>query len=278
MNNLLFSNTLQPHGIHQHTIHSLYSISEERPCLLYVMDGGGSAVLDDQVFHIQRGSIFIIGEEIHLAEIHASEPLNIFSISFSLYCTSLMKNLPAISSRPILAEDNARMHVLSIVQAASKQLPYASDRIALDLQFLLLIIASKLLPPTVPSPVTPTGYHEDAAMGCILQYIQQHLSEEISFQDLISVSGCTPKQVYSLFRHHFQTTPMKYLLNLRIETAKKLLTSTQMNITQISSACGFQTVHYFSHAFKMRLGLSPCAYRNEILECSPSIIKRPIGC
>lgn len=56
-------------------------------------------------------------------------------------------------------------------------------------------------------------------------------------------------------------TPMNYLRNIRINQAKKLLLHSDMNITQISAAVGFQTIHHFTSTFKKLVGVSPSEYK-----------------
>ena len=56
---------------------------------------------------------------------------------------------------------------------------------------------------------------------------------------------------------------MDYLRTLRINKAKKLLVNSDMNITQISNAVGFQTIHHFTAVFKKIVGKTPTEYKAE---------------
>jgi transcriptional regulator GlxA family with amidase domain len=72
---------------------------------------------------------------------------------------------------------------------------------------------------------------------------------------------------YSAFRKAFKRmtgqSPNQYHLNVRLNRAKKLLTSTVLNINEISNHTGFESVYYFSKLFKKKNGVSPRSYRNE---------------
>jgi AraC-like DNA-binding protein len=72
---------------------------------------------------------------------------------------------------------------------------------------------------------------------------------------------------YSAFRKAFKRitgeSPNQYHLNVRLNRAKKLLTSTLLNINEISDHTGFESVYYFSKLFKKKNGVSPRSYRNE---------------
>lgn len=69
-----------------------------------------------------------------------------------------------------------------------------------------------------------------------------------------------------IFIKEFDISPMKYLSDLRIEKAKKLLLTSDMTVCEIADACGFGSVYYFSSAFKKKAGLAALAYRKEMRE------------
>ena len=70
---------------------------------------------------------------------------------------------------------------------------------------------------------------------------------------------------YSKFRKAFKQStgeaPNQYHLNLRLNRAKGLLSSTALNINEVASQTGFESLFYFSKLFKKKTGLSPRTYR-----------------
>lgn len=70
---------------------------------------------------------------------------------------------------------------------------------------------------------------------------------------------------YSKFRKAFKLStgesPNQYHLNLRLNRAKDLLTSTALNINEVAIQTGFDSVFYFSKLFKKKNGVSPKYYR-----------------
>jgi AraC-like DNA-binding protein len=56
-------------------------------------------------------------------------------------------------------------------------------------------------------------------------------------------------------------SPSEYLLNVKIEKAKKLLKYTDHAITEICYLCGFSSASYFTQAFKRKTGVSPSYYK-----------------
>ena len=73
---------------------------------------------------------------------------------------------------------------------------------------------------------------------------------------------------YSTFRKAFKKitgeSPNQYHLNLRLNKAKELLTTTTLTINEVAEQTGFDTVFYFSKVFKKKNGKSPKFYRSVI--------------
>ncbi|MGO4929511.1 helix-turn-helix transcriptional regulator [Fundicoccus sp. Sow4_D5] len=60
-------------------------------------------------------------------------------------------------------------------------------------------------------------------------------------------------------------TPIQYLIHYRLEVAAKYLCERSYNISDIELTCGFESHSYFSKQFKETYGLSPTAYRKQII-------------
>jgi AraC-like DNA-binding protein len=68
-----------------------------------------------------------------------------------------------------------------------------------------------------------------------------------------------------LFRIAYEQTPHQYLIQKRIEKAKDLLASSEMSVTEICFAVGFQSLGSFSALFRRCVGHPPKAYRARML-------------
>ena len=66
------------------------------------------------------------------------------------------------------------------------------------------------------------------------------------------------------FAEKYSVAPKEYLLEKRIELAKKLLIQTDAAVSEISGSVGYDDPLYFSRIFKKKEGLSPLAYRKHI--------------
>ena len=105
----------------------------------------------------------------------------------------------------------------------------------------------------------------DINKDCIFieNYLNVHFRENITLDDLAELTFLNKYYLSHIFKEHSGMSPIDYVLHKRIEEAKKLLTNTDLNISQISSILGFGTASYFSQYFKKETKMSPSAYRHE---------------
>lgn len=95
----------------------------------------------------------------------------------------------------------------------------------------------------------------------IIKYVESNFMESLSINELCNKFFISKNKLYDIFDELCNTTPIKYQLHLRIKEGKKLLSNTNMSITEISNLLGFNNYNYFSKLFKKETGYSPYAFR-----------------
>lgn len=98
-------------------------------------------------------------------------------------------------------------------------------------------------------------------IGDTLLYIERHLAEELSVQQLAARLFFSPDYFTRLFKSVTGETPRRYITRIRNQKAVRLLLSTEMSVAEIAAATGFETPAYFSNTFKKMNGLSPADFR-----------------
>ena len=96
------------------------------------------------------------------------------------------------------------------------------------------------------------------------KYLQEHFTQEVSFQELGEKFGFTPEYLGKLFKKYTGETPSKYLTRLRMNEAKRLLLSSpEMEIQMVGELVGYKDGFYFSRAFKGYTGIQPSEFRHQ---------------
>lgn len=109
------------------------------------------------------------------------------------------------------------------------------------------------------SQATDPVYSEDILRA--LHYMEAHLSESIKLEALAKIAGLSPTGLIWKFDRQLKTTPMQYLIQLRMQLAKQLLLESDLTVTQVAEKCGYTDVYYFSNAFRQHTGINPTTFR-----------------
>lgn len=108
----------------------------------------------------------------------------------------------------------------------------------------------------------------DTHIAFILQaehYIQTHLTEPLSLEQVAGAVNLSPFHFHRLFKDFFGLTPAQYILNCRIANAKLALLNETCSLAAVAANCGFSSQAYFCYKFKLVTGKTPLQYRREML-------------
>lgn len=98
----------------------------------------------------------------------------------------------------------------------------------------------------------------------ILRYITKNSGSQINTKKMAQIANISERECFRLFTRTLDTTPHHYLLNFRLISAAKLLSDSNLNITQIAYKVGFKSPSYFSMIFRKYFKMSPKEFRNKI--------------
>ncbi len=102
-----------------------------------------------------------------------------------------------------------------------------------------------------------------AEMNEVLEYVRENHGQPIKIGDLAKIVYLSPSQFERRFHKVFHITPTRHILNVRVRTACKLLSTTNNTIVSIALETGFYDHSHFVRNFRKVMGLSPSAYRKE---------------
>ncbi|MFS0726217.1 response regulator transcription factor [Paenibacillus sp. 1P07SE] len=93
------------------------------------------------------------------------------------------------------------------------------------------------------------------------RYIEQHLSSELTLEEVAERLGLNASYLSQLFRQVAGETFVQYRTRRRMELAKRLLAQPQYKITDISFEVGYADHPHFTKTFKRSTGYTPAEYR-----------------
>ena len=97
----------------------------------------------------------------------------------------------------------------------------------------------------------------------MIGFIQQNYAVKISLADIAASGAVGQSKCCKLFAKYISQTPNMYLTQYRLDKSTKLLKNTDMTVTEIAHAVGFNGSSYYAEAFRKWSGISPSEYRKD---------------
>ena len=103
--------------------------------------------------------------------------------------------------------------------------------------------------------------HADELIAEIQFWLRTHLNTELTLTDIAKLFGMSQRSFTRRFKAATGTRATQYWQQLRIETAKELLSSSNLTIQEIADQVGYQDQGHLTRLFRQNLNLTPKAYR-----------------
>ncbi len=113
---------------------------------------------------------------------------------------------------------------------------------------------------------TPRIKRADARLTETADYMDSHYNEPMTLDQLSRRAGMSKNQFLRRFRQEFNTSPIQYLLELRMKHACSLLEQSDLTIDRIASLTGFCDGNYFIKLYRKRFHASPGKERRRLNE------------
>ncbi len=104
-------------------------------------------------------------------------------------------------------------------------------------------------------------YPISALISSAVNYIQEHLDEELTRDQVAECTGLSSTHFSRLLKQIYGHSFTDFVVYLRVERARELLVRTEKSLVQICMECGFNDQSYFTRAFQKRTGRPPGEYR-----------------
>lgn len=169
-----------------------------------------------------------------------------------IYC--LQCRVTGLDAPGVVHQQDRRQQIKSLLDGLFAE--YGNDRDP-DIMSRYLKLLSSILVRNhfrADSPTHPIDY-------CMM-YMRHNLARPITIEALSELIHVSRSHMNKLFVQRTGMTPMRYLLDIRIDAAKSLLMTTRRPVAAIAADVGFNSPKHFCHTFHRATGMSPREFRN----------------
>jgi len=231
--------------------------------LFYCVDGAGWYQIGDKKSEVGPNQFFILPQNVeHAYGSTDDNPWSIYWIHFGGDSLPQMNSLQAVQKhfKPFYIKSSSEIQIMFSRMYKALELGYSTDN---------LIFANLCLPHFLSlfiynsknTTVSPND-KLDVVDSAIL-YMQEHINENISLQDLSSHYNYSASRFSSLFKQKTGYAPIDYFIQMKMQKASQQLDFSTNSVKDIALSMGFDDPYYFSKRFRKIIGLSPKQYRSQ---------------
>ena len=115
-------------------------------------------------------------------------------------------------------------------------------------------------------PTEVQQHFQDELLEGIVDYINKMVCEPITVEGLCSKFSVSRSSLQTLFKNNLDTSPKKYINDLKLSKSKQLIKENKYTISEIAFMLGFNSIHYFSRAFTQHYEMSPSEYAQTVFK------------
>jgi AraC family transcriptional regulator len=152
--------------------------------------------------------------------------------------------------------------------AIKSEMELGSPSGSLYMDSLAISVASRLISAhsSVSARTERRGGLDGRRLKQTLEYIEEHLAEDLSLARIAAVVGLSPSHFRTLFRDSVGTAVHQYVIQRRVERAKSLLMRNSHSVAEIALATGFTHQSHLSRHLQRASGFSPAQMRRILSE------------
>ena len=259
--------------------------------MVFVLEGKAEHLIrlpkqDEFVCEISKGDVFIINpDEEHTFRIEPGMKLDILNVNFHssfLDGTFVLGNdevrvMDFVYQQPLLPlnvrfgkilklDDDEQKHMVTQIDGICKEIKEKRIGYHVVIGLVMAQVFAMLSRKYVEAVESGLVLDKDGAGGMtnifrVMGFIEHHYNEDVSKEELARIGICSVRQLSRKFKECTGETVVEYVHRLRIDRARRLLSETDMKITEIASVIGFNDISFFNRVFKQQLTMTPREYR-----------------
>lgn len=230
--------------------------------LIYLISGKGYFEIDGCTREVRKGSIVVYTpHQPQYYSYYAGDCTELYWIHFTGFSAGDYLENTGLSEQPVLQVGISEIFIELFEKIILELQAKKPDCMPMASAYFLQLLAS-MGRRLVLSP----GEYDSAAGYAIkkaLAKIHTKYNESFSVRDLADECNLSLYGFIRRFKAETGMTPLAYITQIRVNEARKLLTGSSLNVTEVSGIVGYENPLYFSKVFKKVAGISPSLYKKQ---------------
>ncbi len=233
--------------------------------LIKIVDGGVTVFIDTNEIPVSKGDVIFIPPRCIHATYSTREDTVTFNVTFERSLideTVLPPEIDDILNKDAITQFVFRGDEHAVLDGCIERIRHiyydGSTTYKIDILAATLTLLSCVI-----NRYRPYGEQDDGGrrLRPVLQYIKENSHKKILLSDLSNILHVCDDHLIRLFKSYTNKSPVKYILDLRVENAMRLLIDTDRSIADIAAEVGFSSPNYMAKLFKDTINLTPNQYR-----------------
>lgn len=241
--------------------------------LSYMLSGETSYIVNDNIYNVKKGELMVFNSGVYHSEIiNNYEGFNEVHIGF---CNINIRNFPSnyITKEPFIGIFDFKKYGKDFkdcyLEIINEQTNHKDGY-----ELMLKVLCTKLLILFLRETYSEQDIKKLAdykfefsqksnLVKEITSYINNNYMHDISLYKISKNMYLSPVYISKIFKEETGVSPINYLIKIRLEKAKALLSDTTLTVKTIAKSVGYDDAYYFSKLFKKYYNMSPSHYKNK---------------
>lgn len=237
---------------------SIYPHEFEQCKFYYIVKGECVISVEDVEYNVKAGDWFFIPAGVrHAYRNISTAPFEKYWMHFDLYPNTELFSYLAL---PFFVRVRTDGHVTELFRRFTDARKHGSLADSLTVKACLTELLAEYIR-LADADKERARIKQSERLERLLRYIRENLDKPITNGMLAEVYYTHPTHFVRAFREETGQTPARYIRNMRLETAKRLLEEAPLSVAETAVKVGYPDPAHFSRLFRQRYGMSPATWR-----------------
>lgn len=224
----------------------------------FIIDGSCTIIIDGVHYNAKRGDWFFIpANQLHTFYNDQSADFEKYFIHFDIYPDIDFFNNRSLEFM-VSVPEKSNVYKLFERYVQITESPRLADKMELK-AIMFNLISSYINLSSVKDASAIFKIPE--SLLTVMTYIEGNLQKELTNETLAEIGNLHPNYFVRIFKEKIGVTPQRYIMQKKMNMAKRLTEETTLSFTEIAAKTGISDSAHFSKAFKTHFGMTPREYR-----------------